>query len=123
MQKHRPDAAIAEFQRAIELNGRSWAFDANLAYAYAVSGHAVDAQRIAGELEQLNERNGSLEANIALIYVGLGDADGAIGWLDKAYVDRFNPSIIVRPEFDPLRSDPRFKDLMRRLGLGTQSPM
>jgi len=123
VQKHRPDAAIAEFQRAIELNGHSGAFDANLAYAYALSGRAVDAQRIAGELEQLNERNGSLEANIALIYVGLGDADGAISWLDKAYGDRFNPSIIVRPEFDPLRSDPRFKDLMRRLGLGTRSPM
>jgi len=123
VQKHRPDAAIAEFQRAIELNGHSGAFDANLAYAYALSGRAVDAQRIAGELEQLNERNGSLEANIALIYVGLGDADGAISWLDKAYGDRFNPSIIVRPEFDPLRSDPRFKDLMRRLGLGTRLPM
>ena len=123
VQKHRPDAAIAEFQRAIELNGHSGAFDANLAYAYALSGRAVDAQRIAGELEQLDERNGSLEANIALIYVGLGNADAAISWLDRAYGDRFNPSIIVRPEFDPLRSDPRFKDLMRRLGLGTRSPM
>jgi len=123
VQKHMPDAAIAEFQRAIELNGHSWAFDANLAYAYAASGHTVDAQRIAGELEQLDERNGSLEANIALIYVGLGNADAAISWLDRAYGDRFNPSIIVRPEFDPLRSDPRFKDLMRRLGLGTRLPM
>ena len=84
---------------------------------------AADGVAPADFVEQLNERNGSLEANIALIYVGLGDADGAISWLDKAYGDRFNPSIIVRPEFDPLRSDPRFKDLMRRLGLGTRSPM
>ena len=122
VQKHMPDAAIAEFQRAIELNGHSWAFDANLAYAYAVSGRTVDAERIAGDLEQLNERNGSLEANIALVYVGLGNADGEINWLDKAYDDRFNPSIIARPEFDPLRADPRFKDLMRRLGLDARLP-
>jgi len=118
-----PDAAIAEFQRAIELNGHRWAFDANLAYAYALSGHTVDARRIAGELEELNDRNGSLEANIALIYVGLGNADQAIEWLGKAYGDRFNPSIIVRPEFDPLRSDSRFTDMMRRLGLDARLPM
>ena len=123
VQKHELEAAIAEFQRAIELNGHSWALDANLAYAYGVSGHKVDALRIAGELERQNQQNGSLEANIALIHVGLGNADEAITWLDKAYGDRFNPSIVVRPEFDSLRSDPRFKDLMRRLGLDNRSPM
>src|SRR5579862_9629704 len=76
VQQHRPDAAVAEFQRAIELSGHSPAFDANLAYAYAVSGHTADAQRIARELEQQwSESNGSVGANIALVYAALGDAD------------------------------------------------
>ena len=56
-------------------------------------------------------------ANIALIYVGLGDRDQAMIWLDKAYQARFNPSILLRPAFDPLRSDARFQDLLRRIGL------
>jgi TolB-like protein/DNA-binding winged helix-turn-helix (wHTH) protein/Flp pilus assembly protein TadD len=122
VQKHMPDAAIAEFQRAIELSGHSWAFDANVAYAYALSGHTDGARRIATDLEegQDQDHNGSLDANIALIYVGLGDADRAMSWLDKAYGARFDPSILAFPAFDPLRSDPRFKNLMRRVGLGSE---
>jgi hypothetical protein len=49
--------------------------------------------------------------------VGLGDHDQAMIWLNKAYEARFNPSILLRPAFDPLRSDARFGDLRRRLGL------
>ncbi len=60
----------------------------------------------------------SAQANIALIYVGLGDREAALDWLDKAYDARFNPSILLRPAFDSLRSDARFKELMRRIGLG-----
>jgi len=111
------DTAIAEFQRAIELSGHSPAFDADLAHAYALSGHTGDAQRIASELEQQQNQNGTVDVSIALIYLGLGKTDEAMNWLDKAYDARFNPIILVRPEFDPLRSDPRFKELMRRLRL------
>jgi hypothetical protein len=56
-------------------------------------------------------------ANIALIYAGLGDNDQAMNWLEKAYDARFNPSIMLRPAWDPLRSDARFKNLRRRIGL------
>jgi hypothetical protein len=55
--------------------------------------------------------------NPALIYVGPGDNDQAMIWLNKAYQARFNPSILLRPAFDPLRSDARFQDLLRRIGL------
>jgi hypothetical protein len=65
----------------------------------------------------MHDRNPSAEANIALIYVGLSDPDQAMIWLNKAYDARFNPSILLRPAYDPLRSDPRFKDLLRRIGL------
>src|SRR4029077_933273 len=63
------------------------------------------------------DQNPSADANIALIYVGLDDRDQAIIWLNRAYEARFNPSILLRPAFDPLRSDAQFKDLRRRIGL------
>lgn len=51
-----------------------------------------------------------------MIYVALGDTDQAIAWLKKGYEERFNPRVLLRPGFDPLRSDPRFEDLLRRVG-------
>jgi hypothetical protein len=53
------------------------------------SGHREEATRIANNLELRNEKNPSAEANIALIYVGLGDKDQAMMWLNKAYHARF----------------------------------
>jgi TolB-like protein/Flp pilus assembly protein TadD len=116
VQKHMYDEAIAEFKRAIELSGHSGAFDSNLAYAYAVSGRKEEAMKIIEDLEA-RDQNHSADANIALSYVGLGDQDQAMNWLNKAYEARFNPSILMRPAFDPLRSDARYKDLLRRIGL------
>jgi tetratricopeptide (TPR) repeat protein len=118
-QKHLYDEAIAEFRRAIALGGHSGAFDSNLAYVYAVTGRKDEALEIVGELEAPHDQNPSANANVALIYVGLGDHDQAMSWLNKAYEARFNPSILLRPAWDPLRSDARFKDLMRRIGLAT----
>jgi TolB-like protein/Flp pilus assembly protein TadD len=117
VQKHAYDQAIAEFQRAIELSGHSGAFDSNLAYAYVLSGRTEEAMKIAKGLEAQHDRNPSAHANIALIYVGLGDRDQAMLWLNKAYEARFNPSILLRPGFDNLRSDARFQELVRRIGL------
>jgi len=116
-QKHMYDEAITEFQRAIELSGHSGAFDSNLGYAYAVSGRKEEAMKVITDLEARNDQNPSADANIALVYLGLGDQDQAMIWLNKAYEARFNPSILLRPAFDPLRSDARFKDLRRRIGL------
>jgi TolB-like protein/DNA-binding winged helix-turn-helix (wHTH) protein/Flp pilus assembly protein TadD len=117
VQKQRADEAIVEFQKAIALSGHSSAFDSNLAYAYAVFGQKDEATKILAELAATSDKNHSADANIALIYVGLGDNDQAMIWLEKAYEARFNPSILLRPAWDPLRSDARFKDLRRRIGL------
>ena len=68
-------------------------------------------------LEEQLKRHSAIEANIALIYVGLGDNEQAMVWLNKARQARFNPSILLRPAFDPLRSNSRFQDLLRRIGL------
>ena len=117
VQTHRLDEAITEFQKAIEISGHSGVFDSNLAYAYALAGRKDEAMRIARDLEAQHDRNPFAEANIALIHVGLGDRDTAFGWLSRAYNFRFNPSILLRPAFDPIRSDARFKTLLQRIGL------
>jgi hypothetical protein len=54
---------------------------------------------------------------MAIIYASLGDNDDAMNWLERAYEEKFNPGALLRPGFDPLRSDARFKDLVRRVGL------
>jgi TolB-like protein/DNA-binding winged helix-turn-helix (wHTH) protein len=110
------DEAITEFRKAIEIAGHRAVFDSNLAYAYAVSGRKAEAATIAKDLEMRPESNAANE-NIALIYAGLGDPENAMIWLNKAYDARFNPSILLRPGFDSLRSDLRFRDLRRRIGL------
>ena len=52
-----------------------------------------------------------------MIYTSLGDTDQAMNWLEKGYAERFNPGVLQRPGFDPLRSDPRFQNLGHRIGL------
>jgi TolB-like protein/DNA-binding winged helix-turn-helix (wHTH) protein/Tfp pilus assembly protein PilF len=116
-QKQRHDEAIVEFRRAIELSGENTTFESNLANAYAVSGRKEEAMNIVKDLESRQSQGSSTDASIALIYVGLGDNDRAMIWLNKAYQARFNPSILMRPVFDPLRPDPRFQDLLHRIGL------
>jgi TolB-like protein/DNA-binding winged helix-turn-helix (wHTH) protein/Tfp pilus assembly protein PilF len=117
VQKGQYQAAIQEFQKAIELSGHLAAFDANLANAYAVSGQRAEAVRIVHDLEARSQLNPSADANVALVYVGLGESDQAILWLNKAYDARFNPSILIRPAFDSLRSNAQFEALRRRVGL------
>ena len=121
-QKHMHDEAIVEFQRAIELSGHSGAFDSNLGHAYAVSGRKEEALKIVNDLEAGHDQNPSTDADISLIYVGLGDHDQAMLSLNKAYEARFKASILLRPAFDPLRSDARFQDLLRRIGLPQTAP-
>jgi len=116
-QKQMNSEAIAEFQKAIELSPGSTAFSANLAYAYAVSGKKDNAMDILNDLKNGSHYASSDLPEIALIYVGLGEKDQAMSWLERAYADRFNPGVLLRPAFDPLRSDPRFEALLRRIGL------
>ena len=116
-QKRMHEEAIAEFHRAIDLAGNNTTFASNLAYSYAASGRRDEAMKIVKDLEARPSQQSSTDASIALIYVGLGDRSQAMIWLNKAYQARFNPSILVRPAFDPIRSDARFQDLLHRIGL------
>jgi tetratricopeptide (TPR) repeat protein len=118
VQKQRYNEAVVEFQKAMELSPGNTSSASNLAYAYAVSGRRKEADKILNELKNRPEHAASNVLEIALIYVGLDDKDQAMSWLEKAYTDRFNPGALLRPGFDPMRSDPRFQDLLKRVGLG-----
>jgi len=117
VQRHNYNEAIAELQKAIELSPGSTAFTANLAYAYAVSGMREKAEKILNDLKNRSSQAFSNAPEIAMVYVGLGEKDQAMAWLERGYAERFSPWVLMRPCFDPLRSDPGFQDLVRRIGL------
>ena len=116
LQKHMYDEATAELQKAVNLSGGSPTCIANLARAYAASGNTSAAVKLLTDLKKRSNRSYSDASEIAVIYAALGDDDQAMNWLEKGYEDRFNPGVLLRPGFDPLRSDPRFEDLVRRIG-------
>jgi TolB-like protein/tetratricopeptide (TPR) repeat protein len=116
-QKHMNNEAIEELRKAIGLSPGSSAFTANLAYAYAVSGMRAEAMKALNDLKNRSDTGFSNAPQIALVYLGLNDKDKAMVWLEKAYAERFSPWVLMRPAFDPLLPDPRFRDLLRRLGL------
>jgi tetratricopeptide (TPR) repeat protein len=112
------DKGIEEFQKAIPSGNPE--VEANLAHAYAVSGRTPQAREI---LDRLIARSTTTTTtyvspfDIAVVYVGLGDPAQAFAWLEKAFDERVRPmlSLKVNPRLDPLRSDPRFIPLMRRM--------
>jgi TolB-like protein/DNA-binding winged helix-turn-helix (wHTH) protein/Flp pilus assembly protein TadD len=117
LQQHKYDQAIAELRKAIQLSEGSPTCTANLARAYAVSGSRDEAVQLLGELKKRSSPGYSNAPEIAVIYAALGDRDQAMTWLEQGYEERFNPGVLLRPGFDPLRSDPRFQALIRRVGL------
>jgi len=117
LQKNMPAEAVAELQKGVQLSGGSPTIIANLARAYVASGKRNDAVALLSALKQRSNASYSHASEIAMISVALGDTDQAMSWLEKGYDERFNPSVLLRPGFDPLRSNPRFQDLLRRIGL------
>jgi TolB-like protein/DNA-binding winged helix-turn-helix (wHTH) protein/Flp pilus assembly protein TadD len=117
LQKHMYDEAVAELQQAVKLSGDSPTCMANLARAYVASGKRSEAVKLLGDLKKRSNPGYSNASEIAMIYASLGDTDQAMNWLEKGYDERFNPGVLLRPGFDPLRSDPRFQNLLRRIGL------
>src|SRR5712691_5948433 len=90
-----------------------------LGHAYAASGRRAEAQAAIAELHELSKERWVSPAQVAMIYVALGEKDQAFAWLDKAETDHDGvlARLKVDPRFEPLRSDPRFDDLVRRVGL------
>ena len=117
LQSQRRDEAIAELQKAVQLSAGSPTCTANLARAFAMSGKRNEAAQLLGDLKKRSHASYSNASEIAMVYAALGDNDQAMTWLEKGYQERFNPSVLLRQGFDPLRADRRFQDLERRVGL------
>jgi TolB-like protein/DNA-binding winged helix-turn-helix (wHTH) protein/Flp pilus assembly protein TadD len=117
LQEHLYKEAVVELQKAVQLSGESPTCIANLARAYALSGQRSEAVKLLSELKARSTPGYSHASEVAAIYASLGDMDEAMNWLEKGYAERFNPGVLIRPAFDPLRSDPRFQNLVQRVGL------
>src|SRR5579872_5347927 len=117
LQKQMYDEAVGELQKAVQLSGGSSICLANLARAYVVSGKRSEALELLDKLKKRSNPGYSNASEIAVVYASLGDKDQAMNWLEKGYEERFNPGVLLRPGFDPLRSDSRFQSLVHRIGL------
>ncbi|MDQ3818578.1 MAG: tetratricopeptide repeat protein, partial [Acidobacteriota bacterium] len=119
LKQQRYGEATAEFQKAVELSGRSSESLSDLGYCYAVTGKRNDALQILKELEDKYAKRESVGLYLAGVHAGLGDRDSAFQWLEKDFVQRSGQlqRITWWFSFDDLRSDPRYADLLRRMGL------
>jgi DNA-binding winged helix-turn-helix (wHTH) protein/tetratricopeptide (TPR) repeat protein len=122
IQKGRFPEAFAELNQAKDLMGDLPAGWESLGYAYAKSGQRDEAIKTLNQLQERTNRGEYVQPiGIAWIYTALGDKDQAFIWLDKAFADRSYLLKYVKTEamYDPLRSDPRFTDLLKRMRLPT----
>jgi eukaryotic-like serine/threonine-protein kinase len=115
--------AIPEYQKGVELSQGDTDPTAGLAHAYAGAGQRANAEKILRELLQKSKTSYVSPYMIATIYAGLNDKNKAFEFLEKAYQER-SPDIpyFLKADLriDNLRSDPRFQDLLRRVGLPQQ---
>jgi len=111
--------AIAEAQKARELSGPTNSHPVGfLGYALAKSGKQAEARAILAELLKSASERYVAPYNIALVYNGLGERNETLAWLERGYEQRDQRMVFlkVEPKWNNLRSDPRFQDLMRRVG-------
>ncbi|MGH9904078.1 MAG: tetratricopeptide repeat protein, partial [Pyrinomonadaceae bacterium] len=111
--------AIAEFQKAVGLSPNDRQARRDLGYAYGVAGKRTEALAVLKELQENYEKREAFAGDIAAVYAGLGDKDKAFLWLEKDFHARIGRlgRITYQPPFETLRSDPRYANLLRRMGL------
>ena len=117
---HQAEEAIPELEKAVSGTDSSPGVLSALIWAYAHAGRRADALRLLGELKK-RQQTGYVPAGAFVnAYLGLGDNDEAFAWFERAYEEQSNILIYIKvfPLYDPLRGDPRFQDLVRRVGLG-----
>ena len=117
--KNQPREAIPVLEKALSVSDRSPGVIGVLIRAYAQADRRTDALKLLAELKRRKQAGYVPPAAFVNAYLGLGDRDQAFAWLEQAYNEQ---ALILRflkvhPFFDPLRDDPRFADLVRRVGL------
>lgn len=111
------DEAIAEFQKARQLDNNPYILG-RLGQAYAQSGKRAEALKVLEELKGLSEKRYVSPENLACLYIGLGDRNQALDWLQRAFEDRsFALFFLYDPMWDGLRAEPRFQEIERQVTL------
>jgi TolB-like protein/DNA-binding winged helix-turn-helix (wHTH) protein len=112
--------AMAEFEKGVAIAADNPSALTGLGYGFAVTGRRADAEKVLARLNELSKREFVSPVWMAKIYSGLGEKDKAFESLERAYEDRSIVSVAyikTNPMLDPLRSDPRFAELLRRMNL------
>jgi serine/threonine protein kinase/TolB-like protein/Tfp pilus assembly protein PilF len=117
-QKGNYEGAISEFQRAAQLDDSPLILAA-LGHTYVMAGRRDEALRVLAEMKDLAEHRHVSSYHFAIIHAALGERDEAFEWLEKTYEARSEALVWLKvdPRLDTLRTDPRFIDLQRRVGL------
>ncbi len=116
---HQAEEAIPVMEEAAAISDRSPGVIGALVWAYADAGRRPDALRLLGELKRRQQTGYVPAGAFVTAYAGLGDNDEAFAWFERAYKEQSNIMIYLKvfPPYDSLRGDPRFQDLVRRVGL------
>ncbi len=119
IQKSKYDEAVTVLQRSRDLWGENPRVISTLGCAHALSGNRVAAEQILEDLKRASQDDAFPAVSMATIYLGLGERDLALEWLEKAVEQpgEYQIWFAANPLFDPLRSDPRFDDLLERMNL------
>jgi serine/threonine protein kinase/Tfp pilus assembly protein PilF len=113
--------AIQQFEEALKRSPGNPNYLAAIGHAYGVAGKRTEALRVLDEMHKKAEQGPVSPFFFALVYAGLNDKESALQWLQKAYEQRSGSIryLKMEPRLDNIRSDPRFVDLMRRVGLAS----
>ncbi len=119
LKQGRNEEALAELQKSVEMTNRSSRSVGFVGYTYGIMGKRNEALAIIKELEDKYAKREGIGQHVAAVYSGLGDREQALAWLEKDFQAHSGELIKIKwyPPFEPLHSDPRFKDLLRRIGL------
>jgi tetratricopeptide (TPR) repeat protein len=115
------DDAISEFRQALKKSPDNVAVLTALGHSQALAGKRHDAEHVIARLQELSKQQYVSPFQTAVVYAGLDDRELALEWLEKSREERFNwlPFIRVDPVFKNLRSEARFVELSKALGLNT----
>ena len=119
LQKNQYTEAIALLKKTVESGVDNPKPTGILGYAFAIAGRKGESEKILEELKQQSQNVFISPGYFALIHIGLGNIDQAFEWMDKSYQEHiwYMPYLKVMPEYDPLRNDPRFEALLKKVGL------
>jgi Flp pilus assembly protein TadD len=112
------EEAVAAYERGVELEPNDLGLKADLAIVYAAAGRKAQAQKILEEFEEKARRDYVPPYALAMAHMAVGDLDGTFAWLDKMYAES-SPVLVWMNEharYDRLRGDPRFQELLRKIG-------